>query len=1159
MGLLSQEYYDNLAKEPVSSTKKPEPTAPAAPTATAPDPVAPRTNLPDIGTDDPYYAYVFGASSRPLTVPGSTPPVAGPSPLLTPTRSEDSQIKEYGGAVGSTEYYRYKAEHPLRSFLPQQIGSSFGLRFPDQETWDKMGFLQRSAWTAKEIPLAAGRMIKELPREVVKAPLRVGITIAAPWAEMAKGNSGTIEDVQNAPVVQLPWLGAVPSYFQSYKQASDSGMGKYAATLMTIGTAAGDVAIAGSLAEGLNAAVRPRAKLVEGQTIKNVEPVKQAFIEEQNKVIAKRAAVDSTAEYYSIPNTVAKDFGGKTNNTFVKITPAGESTVELSVVQTRGGAIPRGIDYVKNKLGVPDKTYTGSFGPEVKVQSQIIDVGRTVMKSTEGATPETTLAQIPPKALKGFETKPITDVQMTHLADIAKVNGVNPGIRDAVIRTISGKRAVGDLTQADYVKSAQVLAKFNNASKFAPEAPGMNWFNRAVSPQRHWMRAYEEKGGLPIYSEVYVPMEEGIRLRNVFRSSYRNEAREVFGKYAKSGFGEERRLIKAYMEGDTSAVTGNAALSEATKSDIIGIAGKLRVLYDKVGQQLDVPPEIFLKDYQPHIQDLGGVFQLYRDGATQIPKELEFFAKFKRHGNVGVSVDDSLALFDIYTNAGSNRTFLNPVLERIGKISGQLPKEIHNSVRNYTLERMGYAGKLEQYLDKAAANVNKSLGTSLPPDTARQLTTLAMDTTYSGALGLNPGKAVRNLLQTDLITYPRLGPEYYIKAAKAALDPKMHAEVRAKGFLVELGVPYGEELSKDITLGGKLGNAYRKITQSTLGPYSMADQVNRVRTYAQLKFQFQDALAKYNAGKIGWKQLENKLDFNAYGQANRQIIRSRLVNGDIEGAFDNMVREVLDETQFPYRRGASGQITYGLTGKITTQFMQWPLEFIHTHARWLKTGQYDKLIRFWGSSAAISRSLRDAAGIDETNVAYYNPISPSFAPAVRSAVDFVDMLNGMAKGNAEQTSDAKDSLARAVKTLAVPAGASINNVRDFFKSYSKGPTGPNGEYGVYDQRGRLQYYAPFSELWLRLWGFPTNQQQDTRNVMKEISNAQFDYTQAKQDVLELYQQERYDEANAIIEQHNIQLSPGDFDKYYIPLTQRTFQALPATLKAQFVPKVYPTE
>ena len=48
-----------------------------------------------------------------------------------------ADIKKFGGEIGSTEYYRYKAGHPYRSFLPQQIGSSFGLKFPNQETWDK--------------------------------------------------------------------------------------------------------------------------------------------------------------------------------------------------------------------------------------------------------------------------------------------------------------------------------------------------------------------------------------------------------------------------------------------------------------------------------------------------------------------------------------------------------------------------------------------------------------------------------------------------------------------------------------------------------------------------------------------------------------------------------------------------------------------------------------------------------------------------------------------------------------------------------------------------------------------------------------------------------------------------------------------------------------
>lgn len=1146
---LDPDYFDNMLAEKAANATPP-------PVESAPVATAPATN--ERPKTSPFVGSVNRADPR-LHTPGTIPLETEPVDIFAPDRSQDAIQKKFGGEIGSEEYYRYKAEHPYKSYLPQQLGSSLGMQFPDSETWDAMSVDSRIFHTATEIPKAFGRLIKELPREIVRAPIRVGITIAAPWQDMAQGKSGSLQSVGQREPLELPWLGTIPTYFNTFEEAKASGLGTYGSLLTASSLALGDVSITGSLAEATVSAFRPRNKLAPGETVGNIKPIEKAFADE--KPVTK---IPSNSEYYSLPKTVAKNNGGNSGNTFFKVTPAGPESVQVSVVQIRSGKFEKAFDYARNKFGVPEKNYLGDFGPEKTIQSKIVKVNSGVIEGTEGAT-ATTLKPIPSAPLKGFEKAAIKQDQMTHLIDIAKVNGIETGIRDAVIETITGKKAWGEMTQAEYVQSAQTIGKFNNIGKYAPEEVALNKFSSTLSPQRHWMRAFEEKGGLPIYSEIYVPMENATRLRNVFRTSYRNEARDVFGKYQKSGFGPERQLVHEYMKGNTKAITGNPALEATTKTELIKVADDLGKLYDKVGPELNVPKEIFLEDYQPSVQNIGGVYQLYKEGTTKIPKEIEFFAKFKKRGNVNVAMEDSLGLFDIYVNSGSNATFLNPVLERAAALGEKLPANVHNSVKSYTLEKMGYAGKLEEFLDNAAVGVNRTLNTNLPPDTARQMTTLVMDTTYSGALGANPGKAVRNLFQNDLMTYPRLGPKYYGQAAKDAFDPKLHAEVREAGFLVELGVPFGEELAKDVRTGA-IGNKYRKVTQATLGPYSMADQVNRVRTYRQLQLQFEDGIAKYNKGNITWEKLEKELDFNSYGPANRQLIRADLIKGDMKGAFDNMVRDVLDETHFPYRKGASSRITYGLTGKIGTQFLQWPIEFAHTQARWIATGQYEKLIRFWGSSSAISRSFKDAGVMDTTNFMFYNSLAnPDFSPTIRSTIDFVDMLNNMGQNNAEQLDQNKEDLSRAVKTLGVPAGAQIENVKSFLKSYfpsggavpTGGPIGPNGDYPVYTSSGKLKYYSNFSDLWKDLWGFTTVQEQNYRDLNKSIRNDVFDRKQAKRDVLQLYQQEKFTEANEIIGEYGINISPSDFDQFLIPLTQRTYNNLPDILKAKFAPQIFP--
>jgi len=1307
MGLLSDDYYKQLRQQS---------TPVATPTQPAPD-------------------------SRPLVQKAE-------ETVLSGVEAESEQrIKnlesQASSALPSQETLRYHAEHPILSFFGRSLGETIGIKFPDQNTWDQMSATNKLAYLGPATLDAGARMLVRAPREIVKAPIRLAYSITKPWADLAAGKPATLDSIAGDKPLKLPWIGEVPSYFHDFKQACDSGLGPAAASLMTGATALGDATIAASLLEAVQKAFQPRAQIA-GKPIFETEPIKQTLAAEKAGMRVVGQAEGSAAEYYSLPKTVAKKYGGNSSDTFLKVTPAnvvGENSVEIAVVQTRGGVLQKTADFIK---GRGEKIYQGDFGPETKFESQIVPVGKAkflqgqaetkltpetkavqpaenitpilpgdinqyrdeIVRSLELAepgqrifqrdaagyltgevvgqkstfpewippelrksslvkavadhinkntlptkageirlynavaeemglvkrakaevdadinnlpdfareaeqltqkydaeirglekeiksgeiqagisetanvpktgepaatpapvTPEDVLAALSesekkkvlaavlPKALKGFENKPVTADQLTHISQIAAINNVDSSTAQAIIRSLTGKSVSGELTQSEYVQISQTLAALNDLGKYNPGMPSVNVFSQYGSPQRYWMRTYEEKSGIPLYSEVYVPMEDAVRLRNVFRDSYRSQSREIYGKYANPGFAEERRLIKAYMEGDTRAVTANETLKPEVKADLVKIAEQMRLLYDKLGTIFDIPTEVFLKDYQPHIQNVGGVYQLYKEGSV-IPKELTFFAEFKRRGALSSQVDDALALFDIYVNAGSNKKFLNPALERISDMGEKLPATLQNSVKSYVGEKLGYAGRVEQYLNEIGVGINRKLGTDLPPDLGRQVTQYIMDTTYSGALGIRPGAIIRNLMQSPLISYPRLGPKFYAQAVAKSITKEGVKEVADKGFLVELGLPYGEELTKEVGLAGRVGTLYRNVTQATLKPYAAADTFTRGQTYWQGKYIWDDALARYSSGKITWEQFEKDVDLSAMSAPDRNIIRQRMIDGDQGGAFDQYIRDIIDETQFPYRRGASSRVTYGFAGRLGTQFGQWNIEFAHTLGRWVKTGQWDKLVRFYAAAAASKRTMEDTFGFDISKWVGLNAIDPTLSPFAQFGSELASLVQNFRDRNDEEMQKNADNLAREVKSLGMPAGVQTNNWKDFWRSYSKGPVGPDGQYGVYDSRGKLKYWAPFKDIWWDMWGFASPLEKQYQETATEMRNARFDYSRAKKKILELYQQEKFDQANELIKDYGVQLSPADFDAYYIPLNQRTFDSLPAILKPRFAPQVF---
>lgn len=1150
MGILSPEYYQKLQQQTP---------APAPSLTPSPEPQAPIVQRAE------------NALLAPVNKAATFTKELGAS---VKSRSEEDQIKQYGGVVGSPEYLKYQSENPYKSFLGRGLLTGVGLDLPEQETWDQMTTGEKLLTTSAAAPYAVAKLAIRLPRELVKAPIRLGYSIISPWKDFFEGKSPTIASQAAKAPLQVPWIGEVPSYWQDYQSARDSGLGPLAATVATGSTALGDVTIAASLAEGIKGAFTPRSKLPTGQPIADTAPIQKALVQDSagaSKVVTKKAGA---SEYYSLPKTVAKKYGGSSDNTFLKITPAdvagdgAAQSAEVSIVQTRGGILQK----AKDKITGTKNIYEGDFGPEVKFESQVIksakgDVAPAGSPLNAPAKASEDIVSIPPKPLKGFENKPITDEQMVNLSKISQINKIDPEVARTVIKSITGKEVAGNLTQAEYIQTAQALSAYSDATKFAGPDPFINPVSQYLSPQDHFTRAVENSyPQYPVYSKGYVPMEDAMRLRDVTWNGYKDQVRTIFDKYAGTGYGEERRLIKNYLEGDQSVISANDNLTPQVKSDLVGIAEKMRQLYRET--RVRFGEKDLGENYQPHIADINGIHQIYKEG-SELPKELKFFADFERKGSTQVQVDDALALWDIYTKAGTNKLFVNPALEKINGMYDTLPDTLKGSMKTYVQEKLGYADRLEQSINEIGSVINRKTGLNLPVDVGRKVTEVYLNLLNSGALGsVYGGRAasvMRNMLQDPILVYPRLGSEFkaqtYLDLTRPSVRSKILAEMKDKGLLETLGGPYGQELTRDTTLTGKAGSAFRTVTQGSQVLYGAADNLTRASAYRQFQLQWENALADFTGGKMSYPQFEQKMDFKAFNPLDRNIIRQKLIEGDLEGAFNHAARDVINETNFSYARGTSSRVTYGLAGKIGTKFLRWPIEYAHTLGNWARTGQFDKLIRWHGSTALTLRTIKDTFGIDFASSFGLNPLKPQAPPAVKAAIEFAGWAQARFDGAIDQVEQHKDELARQITGLGIPTGVSIGDFNDFRKTmqkYAKGDRGPNGEeFAVLKRDGSVKYWTNFRDVWKQLWGFPTVESTTNQQVGTDMRNAKFEYSQHKNDALQLLQQGKYDEAGKILEQYQINVGPSDLDKYQVPFNQRTFETLPASLKARFAPQVFP--
>lgn len=1145
MGLLDQKYYDDLLKEGSDKTTAPVVSAPTPTTTLGPTPQTSTTTAPIV---DKF-----------------------------PDISAEEQTKRFGAPVGSIEYTKKQAEKSTLSRLPGEIFSAFGAELPPQEEWDKMSRSEQAMNITGEALKIPVKLVFGLPKAIASIPIGITKTIGQGWRKIT-GKEETPKPIED-PNKPVSFIESVPSYFDTFDDAKAKGMGNWGASVMVFGRAGGDFLIGKQVGGALKNSLAPRAiPLKPGEVLKDTTPVEQTLIREQNKLSAKLKTGDPSnpAEYHPLTATDAKQFGGplaSPSNTFFKFTPAvaDGSKVELSIVKLDSG-IKTFFNNVGEKIGIKNKSSEGKFGPEQKLYSQIIDVKKPDALAT---TPEATAVKptVPSAPLKGFENKPITANDISNLDAIGKFNNLDPELQSGIVKALTGKDIVGDLTQAQYVNVAKTMATLSKASTYAPETIGFgNWLKNYFSPTRYWTRDVQQSTGIPVH-DIHMQIETGSRIAKVSEQTKLGElySNPVIEKYSSSKYAGERALVKEYMEGNKGAILDNPSLDTVTKNELVQAAQIFDDYMKGVATDVGMESKAFIDNYAPHVQERGGVFQLYKE-KDNIPSGSNAFFQEKRSGGLYTQIPDMWALADIYTRSAYKAKFLGPALDEANAIKNSLPSGVKDRFSSYVQEKLGYGGKLEKIMDTTAETLNKKLGLNLPPDTARVVTQEALSTMYSSAMS-QPATWLRNSFQYPTMGFAQWGSKFMGSAMTKAYSKEGMAEFLKSGFSVDLGVPFGEEIIQKTT-AGKIRGAYNDVTQGILKPNAWVENRNRAPMYFQSKMIFDDTIAKVNSGKLTWNQAEKEIGLNTMNQIDANIIRKHLAKGEIDQARNLVIQNAIDDTQFPYRRGESWRLGYGMAGKIGTPFMQWPVEYIHTLGKWAGTGQWDKLARWYASSTLIARTFEQSYNTDFGKALGFGPLgslnlTPPPITVIKNGLGLI--YNNLAD-NEQAYEKNGEELFKALK-LAIPGGVEGSNIQKFYQAYKAGPIGPDGTYAMPDASGRPNYYS-FKDLFWNALGMPTLQKVENQNLQKEMSQDKFDYAQAKKEVLNLYQdgmssisagetsgQKYIDQANEIITQYaekGIDLSPSDddFNKFYIPATEQSWNSLPASLKAKYAPRVF---
>lgn len=796
------------------------------------------------------------------------------------------------------------------------------------------------------------------------------------------------------------------------------------------------------------------------------------------------------------------------------------------------------------------------------------------------------LKPIPLKPQKGFENSLIKPEELENINTLAKAQGLAPEIIPELSKIITGKSAIGDLTHAEYVNLAQTMGTMTETPAILKRI-STSWFGKHLSATGRHAARLEETTGVPIFTDFWEPIDNAFRLakREEFAWSYRKN--ELWGEYNAPKYSRERDLVADYIEGNKKAIIENKILDSRTKADLIKIAEGQKVLNAEYKKFYDIKSERYGENYTPWFQEVGGRYQIYLSDIEGWPTLGKATPRYYRTGGVSPVIRDPSINFDNAIRWLVKEKYVGPVLKQTEGLYKAVDSATGAWMKKQVGYRLGYATEFDRWLNNFGTTINRWSGLNLPPDILRNFYDDMMSITYASALGLPRFDApVRDFVTTNMIRYGRLGERFYGKATKEAFSPENIKWAREKGWLVEYGVPGGEELALAKAGMGRARATLRQGVESTMSLYQAGDNRLRIANALQQKYLFEEALDKYNAGKISWERAEKDMMLDKFSKSTQNIVRERIFSGNREGALDHMITQVIDEISFPYRMGAGAPATFGTGGRMAFHLGTWNIHFFNTVGRWARTGQWDNFIRFMAIGAVTNRSFERAFNIDASKFTTLARImDPTLSPVLQFGSNLVQGLMAMKDENRTALNENWEAIIKTLSALGGPAGVPIVSAYrgeisgggvgvqrwlDFWKSvknyekYQKIKGVEPNMFPVFDQKGNISTYMDFADILWKAFGFVPMKSKEERVFSKQSRNAQLLYQQkGREKAVELIKEAMFTkdaneriqllkEADEVINEWKI---TGDLGKSvgndYKPYIMRQYQSLSPALKERF--------
>src|SRR4030095_6603839 len=281
-------------------------------------------------------------------------------------------------------------------------------------------------------------------------------------------------------------------------------------------------------------------------------------------------------------------------------------------------------------------------------------------------------------------------------------------------------------------------------------------------------------------------------------------------------------------------------------------------------------------------------------------------------------------------------------------------------------------------LDRSLTNSMQSLarmaGYDADTRSLYQMSQGLQNLVYSGAMGLRPASAIRQLTQL-VPTYADLGAKYTMIGMQKAMEPGGITSLIEKNVL---GSPM-ESLVDAVGVQKGVGRILSKVSEATLYMVSSVDRFSRAATYHGSGAKFDDYLARGAIEKIPFAKKELKDEVLALINKN-QPEKAREAY-----AFTNVA-----ELQYSFGRANRPQAFRGAVGNLAGMFLSYPLNFAEMAKTFAKRATPEK----WGyggegNPLPLARLIAVNSLIVFAGAEFLNA-------DLRSATMFADMPSSMA-------------------------------------------------------------------------------------------------------------------------------------------------------------------